>query len=177
MDSNFVHRFRARKRGSGKLVVIPASPASADEPVLTVCLTAFCCYSNRWKLSSTRPKAPRTNESGACHPSGRRSWNETGPIRFQTFAAITASNDFWLLRRRTGGFMLSVTSGAAASAGSSVSAGRTKERSEPMKKRLPLTDKDGEVRELTYEDFKHMRPLAEVDLGMIEAMKAMRDRL
>ena len=46
-----------------------------------------------------------------------------------------------------------------------------------MKKRPPLTDKDGEVRELTYEDFKHMRPLAEVDPGMIEAMKAMRDRL
>ena len=31
-----------------------------------------------------------------------------------------------------------------------------------MKKQPPLTDKDGEVRELTYEDFKHMRPLAEV---------------
>jgi hypothetical protein len=46
-----------------------------------------------------------------------------------------------------------------------------------MKKQPPLTDKDGEVRELTYEDFKHMRPLAEVDPGMIEAMKAMRDRL
>ena len=46
-----------------------------------------------------------------------------------------------------------------------------------MKKRPPLTDKDGEVRELTYEDFKHMRPLAEVDPGLIEAMKAMRDRL
>jgi hypothetical protein len=35
-----------------------------------------------------------------------------------------------------------------------------------MKKRLPPTDKDGEVRELTYEDFRHMRPLAEVDPGM-----------
>ncbi|MCK0715962.1 BrnA antitoxin family protein [Chromohalobacter sarecensis] len=28
--------------------------------------------------------------------------------------------------------------------------------------RKPLTDKHGEVRELTDEDFKHMRPMAEV---------------
>ena len=28
--------------------------------------------------------------------------------------------------------------------------------------RQPLTDKDGEVRELTSEDFKHMRPASEV---------------
>ena len=46
-----------------------------------------------------------------------------------------------------------------------------------MKKQPPLTDKDGEVRELTYEDFKNVRPLAEVHPGMIEAMKALRDRL
>jgi len=31
-----------------------------------------------------------------------------------------------------------------------------------MKKRKPLTDKDGEVRELTSEDFAAMRPTAEV---------------
>ena len=34
----------------------------------------------------------------------------------------------------------------------------------------PLTDEDGEVRELTAEDFKHMRPLNEVDPGLIEAV-------
>lgn len=31
-----------------------------------------------------------------------------------------------------------------------------------MKKRKPLTDKDGEVRELTAEDIRAMRPMAEV---------------
>jgi hypothetical protein len=31
-----------------------------------------------------------------------------------------------------------------------------------MAKRLPLTDKDGEVRELTKDDFKHFKPAAEV---------------
>jgi uncharacterized protein (DUF4415 family) len=31
-----------------------------------------------------------------------------------------------------------------------------------MRKRKPLTDKDGEVRELTAEDFAAMRPTAEV---------------
>ena len=31
-----------------------------------------------------------------------------------------------------------------------------------MKKRKPLTDADGEVRELTAEDFRHFRPTAEV---------------
>jgi uncharacterized protein (DUF4415 family) len=34
----------------------------------------------------------------------------------------------------------------------------------------PLTDEDGEVRELTAEDFKHMRPLSEVDPGLVEAV-------
>jgi uncharacterized protein (DUF4415 family) len=43
-------------------------------------------------------------------------------------------------------------------------------------KRRPLTDKDGEVRELTAEDFKDMRPLREVHPELIEAMKAMRER-
>jgi hypothetical protein len=42
-----------------------------------------------------------------------------------------------------------------------------------MKKRPPLTDEEGEVRELTVEDFKRFRPIAEVDPGMIEAMKLM----
>ena len=41
--------------------------------------------------------------------------------------------------------------------------------------RPPLTDEDGEVRELTADDFKKLRPLAEVDPGLIEAMKAMRN--
>jgi uncharacterized protein (DUF4415 family) len=31
-----------------------------------------------------------------------------------------------------------------------------------MINRLPLTDKDGEVRELTEDDFKHFRPASEV---------------
>jgi uncharacterized protein (DUF4415 family) len=31
-----------------------------------------------------------------------------------------------------------------------------------MENRLPLTDADGEVRELTEEDFKHFRPASEV---------------
>jgi uncharacterized protein (DUF4415 family) len=31
-----------------------------------------------------------------------------------------------------------------------------------MANRKPLTDEDGEVRELTLEDFKHFRPAAEV---------------
>lgn len=31
-----------------------------------------------------------------------------------------------------------------------------------MANRLPLTDQDGEVRELTPEDFKHFRPAGEV---------------
>lgn len=41
----------------------------------------------------------------------------------------------------------------------------------PLRRELrPLTDEDGEVRELTAEDFKDMRPLREVDPGMIEAV-------
>ncbi len=35
----------------------------------------------------------------------------------------------------------------------------------------PLTDEEGEVRELTLADFRAMRPIAEVDPGMIEAVK------
>jgi uncharacterized protein (DUF4415 family) len=31
-----------------------------------------------------------------------------------------------------------------------------------MKKKKPLTDKDGEVRELTADDFRHFRPTSEV---------------
>jgi uncharacterized protein (DUF4415 family) len=34
----------------------------------------------------------------------------------------------------------------------------------------PLTDEDGEVRELTRKDFEGMRPIAEVDPGMLEAV-------
>ncbi len=43
-------------------------------------------------------------------------------------------------------------------------------------KRPSLTDEDGEVRELTADDFKAMRPIAEVDPGMVEAMTAMRNK-
>jgi uncharacterized protein len=41
----------------------------------------------------------------------------------------------------------------------------------------PLTDEDGEVRELTEEDFRDMRPLSEVDPGMIEAVEQWRREL
>ncbi len=41
----------------------------------------------------------------------------------------------------------------------------------PMRPEMrPLTDEDGEVRELTAEDFKGMRPLSEVDPGLVEAV-------
>ncbi len=42
--------------------------------------------------------------------------------------------------------------------------------------RKPLTDKDGEVRELTAEDFSLMRPLKEVHPEIVEAFKALRGR-
>jgi uncharacterized protein (DUF4415 family) len=40
--------------------------------------------------------------------------------------------------------------------------------------RPPLTDADGEVRELTDEDFKHFRPSKQVIPGVIEAFERMR---
>jgi uncharacterized protein (DUF4415 family) len=40
----------------------------------------------------------------------------------------------------------------------------------------PLTNKDGEVRPLTAEDFRHFRPIGEVDPGMIEAAAKFRGR-
>src|SRR5712671_2142683 len=40
----------------------------------------------------------------------------------------------------------------------------------------PLTNKDGEVRPLTAEDFKHFRSIGEVDPGMIEAAEQFRRR-
>ena len=40
----------------------------------------------------------------------------------------------------------------------------------------PLSNKDGDVRPLTAEDFKHFRPIAEVDPGMIEAAEEFRRR-
>jgi uncharacterized protein (DUF4415 family) len=40
--------------------------------------------------------------------------------------------------------------------------------------RPPLTDADGEVRELTEEDFKHFRPSTEVIPNIIEAFERMR---
>lgn len=42
--------------------------------------------------------------------------------------------------------------------------------------RPPLIDENGEVRKLTADDFKAMRPIAEVDPGMTGAMKAMRNK-
>ena len=39
-----------------------------------------------------------------------------------------------------------------------------------------MTDEDGEVRELTLEDMKLFRPIAEVDPGLADAMKAMRNK-
>ncbi len=38
-------------------------------------------------------------------------------------------------------------------------------------KRPPLTDEDGEVRELTKADLSTSKPMAEIDPGMIEAAK------
>jgi uncharacterized DUF497 family protein len=61
-----------------------------------------------------------------------------------------------------------VTALAATRAGSSVFARRTNERSRPM--RRPLADKDGDIRELTAEDMRLFKPIAEVDIGMVEAM-------
>ncbi len=45
------------------------------------------------------------------------------------------------------------------------------------KRKPPLTDEQGGVRELTREDFKGMRPLREVDPGFIEAMADFRRKL
>jgi uncharacterized protein (DUF4415 family) len=42
--------------------------------------------------------------------------------------------------------------------------------------RPPLTDEEGEVRELTADDFKLMKPLAEVEPGLAEAMQTMRNK-
>ncbi len=48
----------------------------------------------------------------------------------------------------------------------------------PMRPNMrPLTDDEGEVRELTAEDFEGMRPLREVDPGFIEAMGRFRKKL
>ena len=43
--------------------------------------------------------------------------------------------------------------------------------------RRPLTNKDGEVRELTAEDMRLFKPIAEVDPGMVEAMKDFRRKV
>jgi uncharacterized DUF497 family protein/uncharacterized protein (DUF4415 family) len=50
-------------------------------------------------------------------------------------------------------------------------------RSSMPKKRPPLTDEEGEVRELTREDFKGMRPVREVMPELIEAMEEFRRKL
>ncbi|MCI0467260.1 MAG: BrnA antitoxin family protein [Beijerinckiaceae bacterium] len=43
-----------------------------------------------------------------------------------------------------------------------------------MKK--PLTDRSGEVRELTAQDMKRFRPIQEIDPGMLEAVARYRKR-
>ena len=40
----------------------------------------------------------------------------------------------------------------------------------------PLTDRDGEVRELTLAEMKRLRPIAEVDPGMAEAVEQLREQ-
>jgi len=40
--------------------------------------------------------------------------------------------------------------------------------------RPPLTDADGEVRELTEEDFRHMRPMTEMFPEVVKAMERVR---
>ena len=45
------------------------------------------------------------------------------------------------------------------------------------KRRSPLTDKEGEVRELTREDFRGMRPVREAMPELIEAMAEFRRKL
>jgi len=45
-----------------------------------------------------------------------------------------------------------------------------------MKKRKPLTDAEGEVRELTAEDFRHMRPTAEVLPELVELWRKRGER-
>ncbi|HEY1862119.1 MAG TPA: BrnA antitoxin family protein [Roseiarcus sp.] len=43
--------------------------------------------------------------------------------------------------------------------------------------RRPLADKNGGIRELTAEDMRLFKPIAEVDVGMVEAMKEFRRKL
>jgi len=43
--------------------------------------------------------------------------------------------------------------------------------------RRHLADKDGEVRELTADDVRSFKPIAEVDPGMVEAMKEFRRKV
>ena len=50
-------------------------------------------------------------------------------------------------------------------------------RSETRPPMRPLIDEDGEVRELTAEDFKGMRPLSEIDPGLVEAVAEYRRKM
>jgi len=43
--------------------------------------------------------------------------------------------------------------------------------------RRPLTDRDGEIRELAAEEMRLFKPITEVDPGMVEAMKEFRRKL
>lgn len=45
------------------------------------------------------------------------------------------------------------------------------------RKRAPLTDEEGEVRELTREDFKGMKPVREVMPELVEAMQEFKRRI
>ena len=45
-----------------------------------------------------------------------------------------------------------------------------------MKNKKPLTNKEGEVRELTIEDFKHFRPAADILPSALRAKLATRKR-
>ncbi len=105
-----------------------------------------------------------------------------------------ASSGSSLSRRAMDGFMSSAIATAATPGGSSVSARRTGERKSVMRKPIrppvrpkarpplrrpmrPLTDEEGEVREFTEDDLAGMRPIAEVDPGMIETIEELRRKL
>ncbi len=45
-----------------------------------------------------------------------------------------------------------------------------------MSRRKPLTDEDGEVRELTRADFRRMRPIVDSDPHMVEAVREWRKK-
>jgi uncharacterized protein (DUF4415 family)/uncharacterized DUF497 family protein len=81
-------------------------------------------------------------------------------------------------RRCRGGFTSSASAFAAMHFGSSVFVKPTGARRGSMpRRRPPLTDEEGEVRELTREDFRGMRPVREAMPALIEAMAEFRRKL